>query len=300
MTSSKDASLGMTLALSATFLFSCKPILIKWLYSIGMSSMPLLGLRMLLSLPAYLIIGLVLWQRMENKPQGKEILRAAAIGLLGYYLASYLDMLGLEYISAQLERIALYAYPTFVVILGTLFFGSQITRNMILALVLTYSGIGLIYGHDLQVGLRSGNPEDISLGTLIILGSALSFSLYVLFSKKSIKQLGSLFFTCVSMTSACLATFIHYGLSQGAQFPTMTTELWLGTVVLVIFATIIPTFMVSEAIKHIGPERVGISGTLGPVMTTLMAILFLGETFGWMIAVGMGLVIWGVRMLQKA
>ncbi|KZZ06570.1 hypothetical protein A3746_03075 [Oleibacter sp. HI0075] len=294
----KNLRVGLTLAFTAAFLFSTKPIIIKWLYSLGMSAMPLMGLRMVIALPVYLVIGWVLWKRMEQKPAGKTILRAAAVGLLGYYLASLLDLSGLEYVSAQLERLMLYAYPSMVVVIGALFFGAKVSRSVIPALLLTYAGLGVMYGHDLQIAPPGTSNADITKGTLLIIGSALSFSLFILFSKRGIAELGSLFFTCVSMASATLATLVHYVITEGISLPDMDATRWSGTLLLALLATVVPSFMVSEAIKRIGPAKASVSGTIGPVMTTIMAILFLGEPFGWAAVVGMTLVMIGVSRLK--
>ena len=294
----KNLRVGLTLAFTAAFLFSTKPIIIKWLYSLGMSALPLMGLRMVIALPVYLVIGWVLWKRMEQKPAGKTILRAAAVGLLGYYLASLLDLSGLEYVSAQLERLMLYAYPSMVVVIGALFFGAKVSRSVIPALLLTYAGLGVMYGHDLQIAPPGTSNADITKGTLLIIGSALSFSLFILFSKRGIAELGSLFFTCVSMASATLATLVHYVITEGMSLPGMDATRWSGTLLLALLATVVPSFMVSEAIKRIGPAKASVSGTIGPVMTTIMAILFLGEPFGWAAVVGMTLVMIGVSRLK--
>lgn len=292
-------STGLVLALSAAFLFSTKPILIKWLYGLGMTALPLMGLRLVIALPLYVIVGVVMWGRLANKPSLRDVCNAAAIGLLGYYLASYLDLSGLEYVSAQLERLMLYAYPSMVVIMGALFFGAKVNRSIIPALILTYAGLAVMYGHDLNIAPVGTDPADITKGTLLILASALSFSLYVLFSKKSIARLGSLLFTSIAMGSATIATIVHYAIVEGAVMPDMTTQIWGGVLILAIMATVVPSFMVSEAIKRIGPAKTSVSGTIGPVMTTIMAIMFLGEPFGWLTALGMALVMLGVTRLQK-
>jgi drug/metabolite transporter (DMT)-like permease len=292
-------STGLVLALSAAFLFSTKPILIKWLYGLGMTALPLMGLRLVIALPLYVIVGVVMWGRLANKPSLRDVCNAAAIGLLGYYLASYLDLSGLEYVSAQLERLMLYAYPSMVVIIGALFFGAKVNRSIIPALILTYAGLAVMYGHDLNIAPVGTDPADITKGTLLILASALSFSLYVLFSKKSIARLGSLLFTSIAMGSATIATIVHYAIVEGAVMPDMTAQIWGGVLILAIMATVVPSFMVSEAIKRIGPAKTSVSGTIGPVMTTVMAIMFLGEPFGWLTALGMALVMLGVTRLQK-
>ena len=294
----KNLRVGLALAFTAAFLFSTKPIIIKWLYSLGMSALPLMGLRMLVAFPVYLIIGFYLWNRMESKPSSTNLLRASAVGLLGYYLASLLDLSGLEYVSAQLERLMLYAYPSMVIIIGALFFGAKVSRSVIPALLLTYAGLGVMYGHDLQIAPPGTSNADITKGTLLIIGSALSFSLFILFSKRGIAELGSLFFTCVSMASATLATLVHYVITEGVSLPDMDATRWSGTLLLALLATVAPSFMVSEAIKRIGPAKASVSGTIGPVMTTIMAILFLGEPFGWAAVVGMTLVMIGVSRLK--
>ncbi|GAA6144560.1 DMT family transporter [Thalassolituus maritimus] len=294
----RNLRVGLAVAFTAAFLFSTKPIIIKWLYSLGMSALPLMGLRMLVAFPVYLIIGFYLWNRMESKPSGTNLLRASAVGLLGYYLASLLDLSGLEYVSAQLERLMLYAYPSMVIIIGAMFFGAKVSRSVIPALLLTYAGLGVMYGHDLQIAPPGTSNADITKGTLLIIGSALSFSLFILFSKRGIAELGSLFFTCVSMASATLATLVHYVIAEGLSLPDMDATRWSGTLLLALLATVAPSFMVSEAIKRIGPAKASVSGTIGPVMTTIMAILFLGEPFGWAAVAGMTLVMIGVSRLK--
>lgn len=292
-------SLGLCLAVGAAFLFSTKPILIKWLYSHGMSSMPLMGMRMLLALPIYIAIGFYACSKLADQPKLNEITKAAIVGLLGYYLASFFDLWGLEFISAQLERIVLYSYPTFVIIFSAIFFGTKVRLPIIFAILLTYFGVALMFGQDMQIAYEHQNQDKAIFGTALILLSAISFALYVLLSKGLIEKLGGLFFTCVSMTSASLATFIHYLISEGLQLPVMTAPSWVGIIVLVVFVTVLPTFMLSSAIKQIGPEKVGISGTLGPLMTTLMAVVLLNEPLGWMAVVGMAFVIGGVSLLRK-
>ncbi|TNC84051.1 MAG: hypothetical protein CSH37_12255 [Thalassolituus sp.] len=155
-----------------------------------------------------------------------------------------------------------------------------------------------MYGHDLQIAPPGTSNADITKGTLLIIGSALSFSLFILFSKRGIAELGSLFFTCVSMASATLATLVHYVITEGVSLPDMDATRWSGTLLLALLATVAPSFMVSEAIKRIGPAKASVSGTIGPVMTTIMAILFLGEPFGWAAVVGMTLVMIGVSRLK--
>lgn len=289
---------GLIIAICAAFLFSTKPILIKYLYGLGMEPLPLMWLRMMLALPVYIVVGYFAWNKLTTKPALSQCLAAAGIGLLGYYLASYLDLLGLQYVSAQFERVILYAYPSFVVILGGLFFSQPLSRKIILPLILTYGGLILMYAQDTQLsGLQTASQHQ--LGVVLILASALSFSLYILFSKKAITGIGSLLFTSIAMGSAAVATAIHQGVSHGLSLPSLSTEAWSGVVALTLLATVLPSFMTSEAIKRIGPAKASMTGTLGPVATTIMAILWLGEGFTLFSLAGMSLVIFGISRLAK-
>lgn len=289
---------GLIIALSAACLFSTKPVLIKYLYTLGVEPLPLLWLRMMLALPVYLVIGYLAWRKLSHALSIQQVLSAVGVGLLGYYLASYLDLAGLQYVSAQLERLILYAYPSFVVILGAIWMRKAISVNTALAIILTYCGLLLMYGHDLQT-TGASSQSDIQWGSLLLLGSALSFALYILLSKPVMKPMGSLLFTALAMGSASLAISLHHGLVNDFSIPDMSIKAWAGIFVLSLFATVLPSFMVSEAIKQIGPEKTSMSGTLGPVITTALAVLFLDEPFSLFSLVGMGLVLVGIYRLSR-
>ena len=294
---------ALILALAGALLFSTKPILIKWLYSQEVGVLAMMWLRMLLSLPFYLVVGWLAWCKLETPASATAILKAALTGLLGYYLASLLDLSGLQYVSAQLERLLLYAYPTLVVILGALLFGHAFHIRMLAPMVLTYAGLALMFGQDLSF-LESGSHRDLQRGTLLVLGSALAFALYLLYSKSSIARLGSMLFTAIAMTSASIATAVHYAFSdefQGSMLtlPDYSTAVWIGLISLAVFATVLPSFLVSAAIKHLGAATTSLTGTLGPVATTLLAVVFLDEPFTPIGVVGMSMVIGGVWILSR-
>lgn len=306
---SKASQLGFWLALVAAALFSTKPILIKYLYELGIEPLPLMWLRLSIALPFYLVVGVLAWNKIRsdhvsNKkpiPGITDFAYAAMVGLLGYYLASLLDLYGLQYVSAQLERLVLYAYPSIVVLLGILFFGNRFNPAILLPLALTYAGLGLMYGHDLEL---QADPN-LAKGTALVVGSAIAFAFYLLLSKRSIKVLGSLLFTSVAMTSATLATLVNHFITSlfagdsVVLIPDYSFELWMGILALSIFATVLPSFLVSIAIKRIGPEKTSMSGTLGPVFTTLMAVALLGEVLSWMSVAGMALVVGGIYLLSR-
>ena len=298
---------GFAFAIGAALLFSCKPIIIKWAYTYGIDALSLMLLRMVLALPVYLAIGILLIQKQKRVQQNKLTFRhglaAAFVGLFGYYLASFLDLKGLELANAQLERIILYAYPTLVVILGAVIFKHKVTKQQLGALALCYAGIICIFLQDLSL-----QGKQVIQGSLLILLSALSYAVYMLFSKKHIDRLGSLLFTCISMTSATVATIIHTGLvltitgSDSSGFNSnnweFSPELMAIVLLLTFAATVVPSFMISEAVKRIGAANAALTGTVGPIMTSIMAVVLLGEVFTLYHGLGMVLVILGVSRLK--
>ena len=204
----------------------------------------------------------------------------------------------MELANAQLERIILYAYPTLVVVLGAIIFKHKVTKQQIGALVLCYAGIICIFLQDLSL-----QGKQVIEGSLLILLSALSYAIYMLFSKKHIDRLGSLLFTCISMTSATLATIIHtsIALSYGELNPNewvLSNELMAIVLLLTFAATIVPSFMISEAVSRIGAANAALTGTVGPIMTSIMAVALLGEIFTLYHGIGMVLVILGVSRLK--
>jgi drug/metabolite transporter (DMT)-like permease len=306
---------GFAFAIGAALLFSCKPIIIKWAYGYGIDALSLMLLRMTLALPVYLLMGSILIRKQkllqpEARMPFKHWFGAGFVGLFGYYLASFLDLKGLELANAQLERIILYAYPTLVVILGAIIFKHKVTRQQIGALALCYAGIICIFLQDLSL-----QGDQVIHGSVLILFSALSYAVYMLFSKQHIDRLGSLLFTCISMTSATLATIIHSSLAlafNALDHPNpndkdigFDSNSWefsheLMTIILLLtFATtVIPSFMISEAVKRIGAANAALTGTVGPIMTSIMAVVLLNEVFTLYHGLGMVLVILGVSRLK--
>jgi len=290
-----DFQLGLLLAIVGTALFALKSIFIKFAYQAGIDTVTLLTLRMLIALPFYVLI-LVWLLNKENitPPSSKQLLQIMGLGFLGYYLASYLDMAGLNYISAQLERLTLYTYPIMTTLLGWLILKEMITRKIIAALLLTYSGIILLYQHEaLQIGF------DAHLGVALVAAAALSFSLYVVLGKALILSVGSRLFTALAMIASSLFVVVHFFWLYPLEQLWVSAEIFMYAFLLATVSTLIPSFMLAEAIARIGATRTSILGTAGPVFTIILAVFLLDEAFGWLHLVGLLLVISGVSLLGK-
>lgn len=291
-----STSIGFIFAISSAALFAIRPIFVKLVYAQGIDSITLIAFRMLFSAPIYLIMLLWLLRDAEQRAllTHRTILATAAIGLLGYYSASLLDLIGLQYLTAQLARMILYIYPTMVVILGALFFSKPLTKKIIIPLIITYLGVLTIFMHDLN---EFGS--DVYLGALFIIASALSFSIYLLFAKNLITTIGSRIFTCVALLSASTGIFIHYALTRSVLEPQTNATGLFWILIIAIFCTVIPTFFTTAAVGRIGADKTGIVAMIGPAFTSTFAVLVLSEAFTVFHLTGIALTILGVWLLQQ-
>jgi len=201
--STPSSKLGLWLALLVTLGYSLKPIIIKLIYRHDVSSVDILAWRVIISLPIYIAVGIWVWRNFKKNQSNRGasadgwLWKAAALGVVGYYLSAILDLVGLQYISSQLARLILFTYPTLVGLLGWIIFRHKISPTVLIALLLSYVGIGLIFAFDLdQLG------DQVIFGSFMMFLSVLSFSLYVLLSKNVIDQVGGAAFTVVAMIAS--------------------------------------------------------------------------------------------------
>lgn len=285
---------AMLMAVTSITLFSAKPIFIKWAYTYGMDAESLMFWRMILSAPFFLLVGL--WGARHYRLQPRDLLIAAGLGLLGSYVSGLLDMLGLEYISAQLERMLLFTYPIFTVLLAWLCYGRPMHRYTLICMALSYTGLAFMFMMDFSL-----QGSHIVLGTGLVLLAAFTFASYMLMSRAPIQRMGSLAFTAVVMLSSTAMMSAHIGLQQAPAFDLAGAAwpLWAIVAGLVLFCTVIPAFLGSEAVKRLGPEQVSLLGNAGPMITTLLAVLLLDEAFSLAHGIGMALVLAGIWVLQQ-
>ena len=291
--------IGVVLAVFAAFGFSFKAIFIKLAYAVPMASpvdpVTLLSLRMALSLPAFAWVGF-LSSRSAPPLTRSDWGMLLVLGLLGYYGASLFDFLGLQYISAGLERLILFSYPTLTIPIGVLFMGKTLHRNELGALLLSYAGIGLAFAHDLEF---SADTRNVLIGGMFVFASSLTYSLYLSGSAPMIKRLGSARFTALVMMVSTVAAQTHFLVSQplGAYVLPLRTYAYVGGIV--VFSTVLPMFMQSASIARIGPARSVLIGTIGPVLTIFFGWWILGEPASAAQVGGTLLVLAGVLLVTR-
>ncbi len=276
-------------------LFSTKAIFVKLAYQYGVDSISLLTLRMVFALPFFLLTArLSRRSRSTRQPQGREWWAIIALGISGYYLASMFDFLGLRYISAGMERLILFSYPTLVLFIGAQWFGHAIRRPQWIALALTYAGIALAFVQGAQL---EGGPT-FWLGAALIFGSALTYAVYIAGSGQLLPLIGTFRFTSYAMLVSCTCIIIHHGLVYHWRLFHFAWPVYAYGLAMAVLATVTASFLVSEGIRRIGASNAAIIGSIGPISTIILAHFFLGESFGWLQWLGTLLVIGGVVLIS--
>jgi len=285
---------GFILTFIGAVLFSTKAIFVKLAFAnTSVDAISLLALRMFFSVPFYLAIAFFYSNKEGNIKFTKlQWIKIIFLGIIGYYLSSLFDFIGLQYISAGLERLILFLYPTFAILLNAAVYSKKINRIQKLALLLTYAGIAIAYFGELK--LDNSNPDFLK-GTLFIFLCALSFSIYLVGSGRLIPAVGATKFTAYTMTAASIGVFLHYFISGNSNLHFSTPVLGYG-IMLAIIATVIPTFFISNGLKKIGSNNVAIISSIGPVSTILQAHFILGEKLIFAQVAGTILVITGVLL----
>jgi drug/metabolite transporter (DMT)-like permease len=295
--SDRDRKIGLLLTLAGSVLFSCKAIVIKLAYQdFEVESIVLLGLRMAFSLPFFLGIGFYKRARTgeQQAMEPKDVFLIMTIGIMGYYLASYTDVLGLQYLRAGMERLVLYIYPTLVLLIQWLAFGTGIKKVQWVATGICYAGIALAFsGSDFYVG------NQFSLGAGLVFMSALLYSFYVIGSGRLTPNLGSVRFTSVALIAASVAVLFHV-FAAGHTLLGLPWGLYGYGLLLAIFCTVIPGYMVTEGIRRIGASNAAILGAIGPVATIVLEYFVLGEHLNLVQGLGALLVIVGVVLIGRS
>lgn len=290
--------LGLILAAAGAFLFSSRSILIKLAYEYHVDPVTFLALRMVFSLPFFIVTGL--WApkaKADATPLSKrDIASLIGLGLLGYYFASYVDFVALQYISAALARLILFLNPTITLIIMALFFSRRILGREVAAMLACYAGIALCLLHDFQL---SGSTGHVVLGSLLSFTSAFCYALYLIFSNRLISRIGSVPFTAYAMTVSSIAVIAHFLIANPLSALDLPWQVYAYGAAMAVFCTVLPVFMVSEANRRIGPAHVGILSSTGPVATLVLGMLVLNETVSVSQVAGMGLVLVGVWFISQ-
>ncbi|HEV2431467.1 MAG TPA: DMT family transporter [Burkholderiales bacterium] len=293
MTEKSYQAWGIVFALVGVLAFSFRPILIKLSYGAHpVSPVTLLFLRMTLSLPFFLAIG---WWLRNQQPrlERRDWLAIAGLGFIGYYAASFLDFIGLQWIGAGVGRLILYLFPTLVVLLSFLFLRKAPTWREIVALVVSYAGIALVVSNEIAAEGRL-----FALGAAFVFASALCYAIYLVAGSQVVKRVGSMRFTAYSTVVATVPAVIQFLVTESAQSLQLPGAVWGYAIVLATVSTVLPLFLQAEALNRIGANHFALIGAIGPVSVAVTSALGLDEPFTWVQALGGALVIFGVLLVS--
>jgi drug/metabolite transporter (DMT)-like permease len=284
---------GVLLAALGAIAFSGKAIIVKLGYRYGADAVTLLALRMLVAFPFFLLMGL--WAARRATPLSRADLgRIGLLGFLGYYLASFLDFAGLAYITATLERLILYLTPTLVALIGWVALGKRVSRRQLVALLVSYAGVALAFGHDLTLG-----GSNIALGSALVFGSALAYALYLLGSGELVSRVGAVRLTAYASSVASVLCLLQFILLRPLEALVLPWEVYALSLVNGTLCTVLPVLAVMMAVARIGSALAAQVGMVGPVSTILLSLLLLDEPMGpWQVA-GTVLVMAGVFVVSR-
>jgi len=265
---------GAMIVAIAAIAFSGKAIIIKLAYRYGVDAVTLLALRMTFAAPLFLALAWWNNARERREPLARADLRSIAIlGFIGYYLASYFDFLGLQYVTAALERLLLFIHPTFVLLLSALLFKRPITARDVVAIVLSYLGIAFVFGHDVAT-----QPGNVLLGSFWVLMSALFYAAYLMGSGRIVGRVGSIRFSCYAGLVSCVAVVVHFAVTRDVrvifQQPAPVYNL---SILMAAVSTVLPIVLTSEGIRRMGASHASIVASIGPIATIFLGAMFLDE-----------------------
>ena len=248
---------------------------------------------MLFALP--LFVGLAWWAG-RGKPDltRRDLLTVAGLGFSGYYLASYLDFVGLSYISASLERLILYLSPTLVLALGWLLFRRPVSLHQVGALCVSYAGVLLVFGREVTLA-----GTDVALGGALVFASAVSYAFYLVYSGEEVRRLGAARLAGLASTVACVLCIAQFALLRPLSALAVAPEVIGLSVLNATLSTFAPVLMLMLAIERIGAPLAAQIGMIGPLSTIAMGVLILGEPFTLWTAAGTLLVMTGIGLLTR-
>lgn len=267
---------GFVLAGLGAVLFSAKAIVAKLMYRYGVDALDVIGFRMMLALPFFALIAWLQARRASRgeitRLDGRDGMRITLLGFIGYYLASLLDFLGLQHISAGLERLILFLAPTFVLLFSAYFLKREITRKQWIAMGLSYFGVALVFWDDLSL-----SGEGVVLGSAFVLASALSYSIYLIGSGELIQRVTATRLVAYAMSVSALITMVHFFAVKGVSGLDQAMAVYELSMIHAVVNTVVPTFMIMWSVARIGAPMTAQLGLLGPVSILFLAYWFLGE-----------------------
>ncbi|MDB5797335.1 MAG: family transporter [Paucimonas sp.] len=289
----REFLIGLSIAIVGAILFSAKAIFAKLIYRYQVDAVTVLGFRMMFSVPFFAAVAI--WKARQGAPlSGSDRLRIVFLGLIGYYLSSFLDFIGLQYISAGLERLILFLTPSFVLLLSVFFLKRRIGLIEWAALLISYSGTVLVFLHDAKAG-----GSNVALGGAFVVASAVTYAVYLILSGELVRRVGAMRLVAYAMCVSSVACILQFFLLRPVATLVQPEPVYLLSALNAVFATVLPVFITMIAVDRIGAPTTSQAGMVGPVSTLFMGAALLGEPVTAVQLAGTALVLAGITLLSR-
>jgi len=284
---------GLLLAVVGAIFFSAKAIVAKLMYRYHVDAVMVISLRMMFSLPMFAV--LAFWQARNSPPlAARDYAKIAFLGLIGYYLSSFLDFLGLQYISAGLERLILFLTPSFVLLISFTFYQRKVGMIEWGALLVSYLGTALVLQHDINTG---GN--NVVLGSVLVLGAAISYALYLIFSGELVRRVGAMRLVAYAMCVSSVACILQFFILRPVSALVQPVQVYQLSLINAVFCTVVPVCLTMVAVSRIGAPSAAQAGLVGPVSTLFLGAMLLDEPITAIQLTGTALVLSGIYLLSR-
>jgi drug/metabolite transporter (DMT)-like permease len=285
--------IGLSIAIVGAVLFSTKAIVAKLIYRYPVDAVTLIAFRMLFSLPFF--AGIAIWQARVSIPLSrKEKIKIVLLGLIGYYVSSFLDFLGLQHISAGLERLILFLTPSFVLVISIVLFKKKISKLEWMALLISYLGTVLVFVHDVRTG-----GAQVLVGSAFVLGSAMTYAIYLLYSGEMVRRVGAIRLVAYAMCVSSFACITQFFLLRPITMLIQPPGMYGLSIINAVFCTVVPVFLTMIAVARIGAGTTSQAGMVGPVSTLFLGAVILHEPVTIIQLCGTALVLAGIYLLSK-
>ena len=289
-------STGAVLAFLAAAAFSLKAIFVKLAYIHHVDAVTLLALRMIFALPMLLVMAWWSSRQASLRLTGRDWVNLIFLGVCGYYLSSLLDFLGLQYITAGLERLILFLYPTIVVLISVFLFGKKIGGRGIACLILSYIGIAIAAAHDVEA---TGDSRSVLIGGALIFGCTVTYAIYIAGSGQVVGRLGATRLAALATLVACICVVVQFLLTHELAQLAQPWQVYAYASGMAVVSTVLPIYLMSKAIQMIGSARVSMIGAVGPIATIFFGWSLLGESVSIPQMIGAAFVLTGVMLVAR-
>jgi len=266
--------------------FGAMAIFAKVAYGAGVGVATLLFLRF--ALGGLVLVGVMAGRRLPW-PRGRDALILVAMGAVGYFGQAWCYFSALRHASAGLTALLLYLYPALVAFLAALSGRQRLSRRRLVAVLASFLGLALTLGHGI-----AGTP----LGGALGLGAAVIYAVYILVGEGVTARCGALPSATVVMLAAALA-YAGLMLAEGVAWPASVAG-WWAVAGIALLSTVLAMIGFFAGMRRLGAADAATLSTLEPVVTLVLAALFLGESIGVWPAIGGGIILGSVVVLARA